>query len=229
MHASTFKPLALIILALAVILAGCTPAAPTPVVQTQPPVAPTIDQQAIQQTVQAAQTQAVSTAMAELTANAPTVTETSAPTETVPPTAAPTIPLVPTNTAVPVYPTWTYSPLPTITSTTSPYQCSIDKLNPAWNTKIKVGGDFDLNVTIENTGVNRWEANAFDFKYSSGAKFGAAKTVRDLPKNVKKGETVQFIVDMVAPNEVGTYQSTWVLAGSGFTACVVSIQIKTIE
>ncbi len=229
MHASPLKPLALIILALAIALAGCTPTA-TPVPATQAPVeAPTMDVQVIQQTVQAAQTMAVETAMAQLTANAPVATETSAPTATQAATEAATIPPLPSSTPVPALPTNTFVPFPTITRTTSPYACDISKLNPKWNVTMKPGTDFDLNVTMENTGVNKWDENSFDFRYSSGTKFGAASKVLDLPKTVKPGGTVQFIVDMTAPADIGLYKATWVLSGDGFSACSVTIQIETTK
>ncbi len=225
MHASTIKPLALILVAMALILASCTPAA-TPAAATQP--APTLDQQVIELTVQAAQAEAVSTAMAELTANAPVATATSAPTETsVPPTEAPMIPALPTNTTAPVYPTNTFVPLATITSTPSSYQCEITKLSPDWNATMAPGTDFDLNVTLRNTGTHKWPQSSFDFRYSSGTKFGAGSTILDLPTTVTNDEKVQFIVDMTAPDEVGTYKATWVLSGDGFTACSVTIQIQT--
>ncbi len=224
MHISLFKPLALIFLALAIVLAGCTPVA-TPPAATQ--LAPTVDQQMIEQTVQVAQTQAVETAMAQLTANAPVATETQAPTETLPTTEAPTIPPLPTSTTAPVYPTYTYVPLPTITKTTSPYQCNVSIASPAWNTTMSPGTDFDLNVTMENTGINKWDANSFDFRYSSGTEMQVNTSVLDLPKTVKPGEKVQFIVDMNAPKDIGLFKTTWVLAGDGFNACSVTIQIQT--
>ncbi len=224
MHASPFRPLALILLALALTLVSCTPVA-TPAAETQP-AAPTLDQQVINQTLEAVQTSAVETVLAELTANAPVATDTPVPTS-VPPTQEPTIPPLPSNTPVPVLPTNTFVPLPTLTSTPSAYSCEVTKLNPAWNTTMKPGTDFDFNVTLKNTGTHKWSENSFDFRYSSGTKFGAGSKVLDLPETVANGDKVQFIVDMVAPDEVGTYKATWTLAGDGFTACSVTIQIQT--
>jgi hypothetical protein len=79
----------------------------------------------------------------------------------------------------------------------------VTALNPARNATITKGGDFDLNVTLKNIGISTWDANNIDFRYLSGAKFQESKDALDLPKEVKPGETVNFIIDMIANTDTG--------------------------
>ncbi len=219
-----FKTISLSLLAILMIIA--LPACNIP--QTGVLPTPTADTKIIEETIAAVSTSVVQTAWADLTAQAllnPSATSTTAPTETPAATATSTntpLPpptLAPTNTFIPP------TAAPTLTFTPSAYTCQVTALNPARNATITKGGDFDLNVTLKNIGTSTWDANNIDFRYLSGAKFQESKDALDLPKEVKPGETVNFIIDMIANTDTGTQSATWSLVQNGSNFCTITIQI----
>lgn len=218
MSKHTNKVLLLALLASMLVLAGCAQATPTP--------EPTVDEVAIAGTVAAIQTEAVMSAMQTMTQEAflnPSATPTTPPTNTPEPTATATNTPVPT--AIPVLPTSTVA-LPTLTPTQSEWQCSITSLDPASGREMNSGEDFDLKVTLKNTGTKTWESSNTDFLYQSGAKFQKRVDVLDLESNVEPGKSVTFIVDMVANTGTGSQSAQWVLKGSGVVYCTVNINVR---
>ena len=154
----------------------------------------------------------------------PTNTEVPPTNTEVPPTAlveTPTVFVPPT--AAPVLPTATFKPV--FTPTRSDYNCQIASAAPAWNASMSPGVDFDGRWTFKNTGSNVWPMNNVDFVFISGTRFHGDKDVYDLPKDVAKGDSVEFIIDMLAPKEPGTYSATWGLKLDGSLFCVTTIRI----
>lgn len=231
-HINTLKILA--ILAIVSILAGCTGAAPT--------AQPTEDPAAAQATIAAVQTQAAATVVAGITANAPEATATSEPTATTEPTATsepqPTETIAqPTVTQAPPTPTWaplfTNTPPGTVTATftTTPssYSCTITESSPEVGYDLAPGTDFDASWTAKNTGTNTWLGSEVDIKYVSGTKMHEGSDLRDLPGDVAKDSTFKFILDMIAPNEVGRYTSTWAMVQGSTTLCTFTVTIDVVE
>jgi hypothetical protein len=211
------------------VIASCTPQATVP---TEDPLAATAAFQALQ-------TQAMQNAQAELTQAAllnPSATPTLLPTNTPEtPTATPTA----TNTAVPptavpiiVLPSATpipYTATPSATATRSDLNCTVTGFSPANGYKLKPGGDFDGRWTIKNTGSATWTTSGTDFAYASGTKFQSHVDVIDLPSEVSNGNSVELIIDMLAPTSTGSYTTTWVLRKDGTNFCYVSLSIVVVE
>lgn len=217
-----FKLKTMILLVVTASLAACNfPGSAT--------LAPTQD---VAQTLDAARTQAAQTVEADIasrpTATLPaTATLAATATELPSPTAAPsftpvnTLPPLPTatNTRIPATPTITP------TSTPSDYNCSITTVSPAANTEFAKRADFDGRWTVKNTGTQTWLASDVDYRYVSGEKMQKKNDVYDLPKDVKPGESVDIIVDMLAPDVTGTFKTAWGLARSDRVFCNLNITI----
>jgi hypothetical protein len=229
----------IILVASLIFLAGCN-------IPANGVVAPsTIDQNAVQATVNAVQTQSVKDALVQLTmaaaltpsaapteaaTEAPQDTATTAPTNTeVPPTVPPTsIPsLTPVKTSTPV-PTNTNVVViaPTVVPTQGEYQCAITALSPAAGWQVSPGNDFDMNVTFKNVGTKTWTASDIDFRYLNGVKFQKRVDALDLSKDVATGEKISMVVDMLATTDTGSKSATWGLVRSDTVFCYVSIRIN---
>ncbi len=205
------------LLALALLIAGCAPLLPMGFPTQSPDAIPTI----VAQTAAAAATQ---TAAALPTATfTPTITLT--PTETpIPPTETPT----PTPTFIFVLATDTATPTiesgGTVGSSTT-YRCIVLAQTPPNGTTLAPNTDFDWMWRVENTGTRTWGDTEVDYRYLSGDRFHK-KEIYDLPRDVYPGETIELIVDMIAPGETGTYTTTWSLRVGKKTFCPVTLTIN---
>lgn len=212
------RTILILTLALAV-LAGCA-------TSQQPAVEPTMDPLVLTQAYQQ-----ISTQFAETQAAMPTPTEEPKPVEPtpteVPPTAIvvtaiPTATAFPTNTAVPPLPT--LKPTIAITATPSNYSCGIVSVAPAYETKFDLGYDFDAHFVVKNTGLKTWDLGETDYYYIEGDKI-QKKDIYDVTTAIKSGESVDLVVDMLAPSKVGTYTTTWGLRTNGKTLCTFTVKI----
>ncbi len=176
---------------------------------------------------------AMKTAIGEITQQAllyPSVTNTFTalpPTDT--PLPSPT-PITPTATFTEVPPTETPLPptattTPTVTPTRSDFNCQLVSSSPPVNQVYPQGGDFDGRWTIKNTGSEVWEKDKVDFLFISGTRFQEHVDKLDLTSNVNKGDSINFIIDMLAPRLAGTYSATWGLKKDDVLFCSVFIQI----
>ncbi len=198
-------------------LVGCNAlATAAPTLAASPTAAPTQDPQIFASTVSAARTEAVATAYAQLTE---AVTATPLPSDTPPATETSTVtPVPPTATSTRVI---VYAPTYTLTPTEGPYQCSITSLSPKSGENLTQGVDFDLAVTLKNTGTKDWSTDTIDFRYLSGAKFQKKVNAIDLPENVDTGDSVDLVVDMVADTDTGTQDASW---GLSYGSTVLSVR-----
>lgn len=207
------------------ILTGCGGAQPSlePTVNTQP-------------TVNAIQTQAVATAVMDMTLKAPTAAPVLPTATALPPTEAPT--LAPTNTPEPVVvlptavPTATRIPptqAPVYTATSTAYNCTVTEASPAFGADIRFGGDFDGKWVVKNTGTETWSSGDVDIKYVSGTKFQVSVDALDLGKDVAKGESYTIIVDMLAPADAGRYSASWAVTRGSQTICWLPLTIDVVK
>ena len=176
---------------------------------------------------------AMKTAIGEITQQAqlnPSATNTFTP---LPPTntsiPSPT-PITPTTTFTEVPPTETPLPptattTPTVTPTRSDFNCQLVSSSPPVNQVYPQGGDFDGRWTIKNTGSEVWDKDKVDFLFISGTRFQEHVDKLDLTSNVNKGDSINFIIDMLAPRLAGTYSATWGLKKDDVLFCSVFIQI----
>ena len=152
---------------------------------------PTVD-------VQAVETQAVATFAFGLTQTAeamPTATETSSPSPS--PTASLT--LGPTNTAS--------------ANTTTVASCYglayVSDITIPDNTRTDPGEEITKTWRVQNNGTCAWE-QGFRFTYIGGEAMGASAIT--LQESVEPGDEFELSVDLVAPQDPGTYQGNWRMA-----------------
>ena len=179
---------------------------------------PTVDPQIFGSTVSAAKTEAVQTVYAQLT-QAVTSTDTPQPTET---TTMTPVPPTPTATRT-LAPLWTVT---VVAATQAAYQCSITSLAPKSGESITKDSDFDLAVTLKNTGTEKWSTDNIDFRYLSGTKFQKKVNAIDLPSNVDTGDSIDLVVDMVASTDTGTHDASWGLVLGSTTFCPVTVHVN---
>jgi len=197
-------------------LAGC--AAPT-AMPTSTPV-PTVDPQP---TFNAVSTQAVQTAMADLTLSAPTatpVTPTSMATATNTPAPSETPTL--TSTATREFIPWTKTPTPTQAA----FSCAVTNVSPKSSDTVKVDADFDGSWTVKNTGTETWNAGNTDIRYSDGTKFQTSGDLQDLANDVAPNGTYTITIDMKAPSSNGTYTTTWGVYLEDGSVCPLNLTIN---
>ena len=102
--------------------------------------------------------------------------------------------------------------------------CELIGQDPEDGTQLAPKTDFDAVWEVRNTGSASWDEDNIDFAYLSGRKMHK-RAVYDLPGNVNKGESVNLVVDMVAPDEQGTYKVVWSLRRGGNDFCQVNMSI----
>lgn len=200
--------------ALALIMA-CAPALGTPSV-------PTVDPGAvgtfIAQTVNAASTQTA--------ASIPTLT----PTPTATPTQNTETPSpTPTATVIFILPSSTPIVIPTLTSSgggtsNENFSCQVTRVSPANGTRFDPRDDFDAIWTVRNNGQRNWDRNSIDIVYSSGDRIHKVSGY-DLDENVRVGDSTDVGVDMQAPKDPGTYNTTWVMRRGDNTFCTMTLSI----
>ena len=181
-------------LVLVLFLAGCN-------MPNQAEVTPTLDSTQAYQTVQARLTEAV--------ALTPTLTETPAVTLTPSPTiTASQAPVTATaTTGAIVSPSATTGSVPSTCNVASP-GTPIDVTIPD-DTQLTPGQAFSKTWRLVNAGTCTWTTQ-YSIVYFSGDRMDAPASV-PLSGDVAPGDTVDLTVDMIAPEETGTFQSNWKL------------------
>lgn len=212
--------------ALALVLA-CVPTIGAPV--------PTVDPNQINifiaETVKAAATQT----SAAMPTSTPTETPTSTPANTITPSptyTATVIFILSTPTSL-VFPTFTAVSSGSVsgggsgTSGTSSenFACQVISVDPANGTSFNGRTDFDAVWRVKNIGQKVWDRSSVDYSYDSGAKMHKTDAY-DLSANVKSGETISIVVDMITPKDAGSYTTYWVLNSSNKQFCKMSLTIN---
>lgn len=200
-------------------LAGCRPA-PTPAPTATP--LPTIDPRP---TFQAIATQAVQTAIAGLTLNAPTPTPVlPTPTATATFTPLPTETPGPTATETRVFIPWTKTP----TQVPPEYSCAVTAVSPTATDTIKVDEEFDAKWSLKNTG-KAWSKDNTDIRFADGTRLHTSGDLIDLSSDVAPNGTVSVAVDMKAPSSDGTYTTSWVMVINETSVCTLSLTINVTK
>jgi uncharacterized protein YraI len=108
------------------------------------------------------------------------------------------------------------------------YACEIVKRSADDAQPISPGADFDLWWEIKNIGTETWAASEVIYRFDTGTPTYKYESSYPLPQEVKPGEKITITVDMIAPDSLGSYTSTWVLLVRDFTICNLpfSIQVK---
>jgi hypothetical protein len=183
----------------------------------------------IYETAAAAQTQT-----AELIP--PSYTSTKPPTSTVSPTKTPQ----PTSTILFLFPTYTRVVLPTLpgsgrgkpTKTPNPnahdyrgtLACALVAKSPSDGTAFKPRQKFIVRWTIRNTGTAAWRKHTIDYRYLGGDRFHDRERY-DMNVILDPGDTVDITVDMRAPKQPGSYETTWVVGLNKGGLCKMTLAI----
>ncbi len=220
-------PVLFLLVAVSLLAAACSPTA----VPAQPTMVPTqaVDLAA---TAEVLRTEVAATIASDMTSTAMAMpTATTPPTNTPePPTATPaptlTVALasptaIPTIRIITTYPTFTPTP--------GPYQCQITAISPAYGAKLGPRAEFDARWTIKNTGTKDWDDDAVDYLYVSGTKMQKRGDSFDLDQGLDTGKTIDIIVDMVAPNDLGFYHADWSVRYNGQTMCTLPVDIWVVN
>ncbi len=170
----------------------------------------------------------VNTIIAETAGAAATQTFALLPTLTITPTftRAPSETPSPTNTFIFVLATSTPTPsdTPTPEKPAEPYACEILLQSPANDTSFVPGLAFQGLWQVKNIGTQTWGVNTADYRYVGGDKFHRTK-VYDMPTSVPPGEKVDIVVAMWAPNDPGTYTTTWNIQVGKTRFCDMELRI----
>jgi uncharacterized protein YgiM (DUF1202 family) len=86
--------------------------------------------------------------------------------------------------------------------------------------------DFDARWTIKNTGSKTWTTSQVDYLFRAGVEMQKFHKIYDLPKELAPGESMDLIVDMVAPEKTGFYGTTWVVKLGSDTLCTLPLAIE---
>jgi hypothetical protein len=184
----------------------------TPASAPAPTFDPNLINTVIVQTAAAASTQTALAAPATLTATA-TQTPTNTATET------------PTATFLFILPTITQPPtLIEPGSSGEDFECQIISQSPANNTSILHTSVFDARWKVANVGKLSWDSDSADYRYTSGTKMHRTGAF-DFEQSVPPGGQFEFVVAMQAPEELGTYTTTWKITSGQARFCPMSITI----
>jgi hypothetical protein len=180
---------------------------------------------------------AVNTFIAQTVNAASTQTAAAIPTFTPSPTFTPTVfteTPFPTATSTVIFILSTPTPLviPTFTSSggggggtsSQNYSCQITRVSPANGSRFNPRDDFDAIWTVRNNGQKNWDRNSVDYVYSSGDKIHKVSGY-DLDDNVRTGNSIDLGVDMQAPKNSGTYNTTWTMRAGDKTFCTMTLSI----
>ncbi len=200
------------LLALLLILVGCQTQTPAPVQQQPTPDLGAVRTEAAQTVVVKITLEAAlnPSATPEAKANAgaeaapaaqATATPMLEPTAT---TAAPTATLVPTSTRQSPPNNAIY---PTRTVRTIPDAAVIISSSPEDGASYNSGEAFDAVWKVKNTGTTTWTTD-YHIRYARGADMAEAERYY-LNGEVKPGETVDLVADMVAPGDKGVQVGYW--------------------
>jgi hypothetical protein len=186
-----------------------------PIAVATPPAPPTFDLLSVNTIVaQTAGAAATQTFVLQPTSTPlPTITKT--PTETL--TSTPTFLFVLFTPTVP-------SLTPSLDSNAKPYLCRVISQTPADNTGFTRGIGFEVHWQVLNAGTFGWDENSADYHYFSGDSLHETDAF-DFNQSVPTGGIIDIVVPLRAPDEPGTYKTTWRIAVGKERFCPMSVTI----
>ncbi len=163
--------------------------------------------------------------------NTPTRRPTSTATLTKTPLPTPTfLFLVPTNTNVVLDLPSSGDGKPTKTPSPNEHnyqgtkKCAVVGQSPADGTAFKPRKAFTVRWTIKNVGTAAWRKGSYDYQYLGGDKFHD-RWRYDMNFILDPGETIDLKVDMHAPKQPGSYETTWILGTKKNALCKMTLAI----
>jgi hypothetical protein len=102
--------------------------------------------------------------------------------------------------------------------------CALVGQTPRDGTVFRPRNKFTVVWTVKNTGTAAWRKHTIDYRYLAGDKFHD-KERYDMNIIVDPGETVEMPVEMHAPKEPGSYETTWVVGLNTGGICKMTLAI----
>ena len=96
--------------------------------------------------------------------------------------------------------------------------------SPSNGTVFKPRQKFTVHWTIKNTGTAAWRKGTIDYRYLGGDKFHD-RARYDMNFVLDPGETIDITVDMHAPKQPGSYETTWVVGLNKGGLCKMTLAI----
>jgi hypothetical protein len=96
--------------------------------------------------------------------------------------------------------------------------------DPANDTVLVKGIPFKMHWQVMNAGTFGWDENSADYRYASGDKLSKVNAY-DFSQSVPTGGVIDFVVEMQAPNDPGSYSTTWQIAVGKERFCPMKVTI----
>jgi len=187
------------------------------------PIIPTIDPNKIGTFI-------VQTANAALTQTARAI-PTQTPTATLSPTPRFTNTPEPTATQTVIFifttPTTSISIPATSTlaeTSNKAYSCQIMNVKPPNGTSFASRKEFVATWTVRNNGQRNWNKDIVDYAFLDGVKIHKVEAY-DLAETIRRGESVDLAVEMVAPKNSNSYTTNWTMRAGTENFCTMSLTI----
>jgi hypothetical protein len=84
--------------------------------------------------------------------------------------------------------------------------------------------NFDAVWTVKNTSGKDWDMAETDYQYVSGTQM-RERNVYDFQQTIKNDESGILIVDMLAPDRAGSYNSQWVIVSANARLCYLYVTV----
>jgi hypothetical protein len=100
--------------------------------------------------------------------------------------------------------------------------CQLGAVSPDINATFSAGNELDMRWTVTNISGFTWNKDNVDYVYVSGTKMYKHDSTYNLTTDVPSGNSVNIIVDTIAPSSKGFYSTTWALMNGSTTLCYLS-------
>jgi hypothetical protein len=85
---------------------------------------------------------------------------------------------------------------------------------------------FDALWAVNNTSDQSWGDEAVDYEWIGGYELHTYDHIYDIPHTVEPDETIEIIVDMLAPGTAGTYKTQWALVKGRIILCLLPLTVN---
>lgn len=105
------------------------------------------------------------------------------------------------------------------------FACEVLSVTPASGTSVRSRESFDVTWRARNIGQRKWNEDVVRYAFESGeAMHSVASYV--LQSDVNRGDILDVIVEMRAPEDPGVYTTTWVLRRGENSFCQMFLTIN---
>jgi hypothetical protein len=124
---------------------------------------------------------------------------------------------------------WTKTP----TAAPVDYNCTVTAVKHLVGTtsvsSVAVNTSFDTVWSLKNSGLKTWSSGDLDIVYKSGDKLQTKGDLYDMPHDVAPNGTLDVTVDMKAPQNDGTYTTTWGINFPDGNVCTLTTSINVTK